>query len=195
MRDMTPLLFGLAFVGVTLTRSFWLWRTAGVNPYVIDHHDPLHRFVAHVFAVVVVGLLAYCVALALWPGLEQGVGLLTWASGDVARWTGASLMAAAVVWTGYAQFAMGKSWRIGIPSEAPPLRTDAAFSVSRNPIFLGMLAFVAGMTLWSPSVVTVTLLVATYISLEVQIRSEEAFLERVHGEDYRVYSARVRRWF
>lgn len=195
MRDMTPLLFGLAFVGVTLTRSFWLWRTAGVNPYVIDHHDPLHRFVAHVFAVVVVGLLVYCVALALWPGLEQGVGLLTWASGDVARWTGASLMAAAVVWTGYAQFAMGKSWRIGIPSEAPPLRTDAAFSVSRNPIFLGMLAFVAGMTLWSPSVVTVTLLVATYISLEVQIRSEEAFLERVHGEDYRVYSARVRRWF
>ncbi len=195
MRDMTPLLFGLAFVGVTLTRSFWLWRTAGVNPYVIDHHDPLHRFVAHVFAVVVVGLLAYCVALALWPGWEQGVGLLTWASGDVARWTGASLMAAAVVWTGYAQFAMGKSWRIGIPSEAPPLRTDAAFSVSRNPIFLGMLAFVAGMTLWSPSVVTVTLLVATYISLEVQIRSEEAFLERVHGEAYRVYRARVRRWF
>lgn len=192
---MTPLLFGLAFVGVTLTRSFWLWRTAGVNPYVIDHHDPLHRFVAHVFAVVVVGLLAYCVALALWPGWEQGVGLLTWASGDVARWTGASLMAAAVVWTGYAQFAMGKSWRIGIPSEAPPLRTDAAFSVSRNPIFLGMLAFVAGMTLWSPSVVTVTLLVATYISLEVQIRSEEAFLERVHGEAYRVYRARVRRWF
>jgi len=195
MRDMTPLLFGLAFVGVTLTRSFWLWRTAGVNPYVIDHHDPLHRFVAHVFAVVVVGLLAYCVALALWPGWEQGVGLLTWASGDVARWTGASLMAAAVVWTGYAQFAMGKSWRIGIPSEAPPLRTDAAFSVSRNPIFLGMLAFVAGMTLWSPSVVTVTLLAATYISLEVQIRSEEAFLERVHGEAYRVYRARVRRWF
>jgi len=192
---MTPLLFGLAFVGVTLTRSFWLWRTAGVNPYVIDHHDPLHRFVAHVFAVVVVGLLAYCVALALWPGWEQGVGLLTWASGDVARWTGASLMAAAVVWTGYAQFAMGKSWRIGIPSEAPPLRTDAAFSVSRNPIFLGMLAFVAGMTLWSPSVVTVTLLAATYISLEVQIRSEEAFLERVHGEAYRVYRARVRRWF
>ena len=192
---MTPLLFGLAFVGVTLTRSFWLWRTAGVNPYVIDHHDPLHRFVAHVFTVVVVGLLAYCVALALWPGWEQGVGLLTWASGDVARWTGASLMAAAVVWTGYAQFAMGKSWRIGIPSEAPPLRTDAAFSVSRNPIFLGMLAFVAGMTLWSPSVVTVTLLAATYISLEVQIRSEEAFLERVHGEVYRAYRARVRRWF
>jgi protein-S-isoprenylcysteine O-methyltransferase Ste14 len=194
MRDMTPLLLGLAFVGVTLARSFWLWRTAGVNPYVIDHHDPLHRFVAHVFAAVVVGLLSYCAALAFWPGLEQGLGLLTWASSDVVRWTGAGLMAVAIVWTGYAQFAMGKSWRIGIPSEAPPLRTDAAFSVSRNPIFVGMLAFVAGMTLWSPSVVTVALLAATYISLEVQIRSEEAFLEHVHGDAYRAYRARVRRW-
>jgi len=194
MRDMTPLLLGLAFVGVTLARSFWLWRTAGVNPYVIDHHDPLHRFVAHVFGVVVAGLLGYCAVLAFWPGLEQWLGLLTWASSDVVRWAGAGLMVLAIVWTGYAQFAMGKSWRIGIPSEAPPLRTDAAFSVSRNPIFLGMLAFVAGMTLWSPSAVTVTLLAATYISLEVQIRSEEAFLERVHGEAYRAYRARVRRW-
>jgi protein-S-isoprenylcysteine O-methyltransferase Ste14 len=194
MMDMTPLLFGLAFVGVTLARSFWLWRTAGVNPYVIDHHDPLHRFVAHVFAVVVAGLLVYCAALALWPGLEQGLGLLTWAASDATRWAGGGLMSVAIVWTGYAQFAMGKSWRIGIPSEAPPLRTDAAFSVSRNPIFLGMLAFVAGMTLWSPSVVTVTLLAATYISLEVQIRSEEAFLERVHGEVYRAYRSRIRRW-
>jgi protein-S-isoprenylcysteine O-methyltransferase Ste14 len=191
---MTPLLLGLAFVGVTLARSFWLWRTAGVNPYVIDHHDPLHRFVAHVFGVVVAGLLAYCAVLAFWPGLEQRLGLLTWASGDAVRWSGAGLMAMAIVWTGYAQFAMGKSWRIGIPSEAPTLRTDAAFSVSRNPIFLGMLAFVAGMTLWSPSAVTVTFLAATYISLEVQIRSEEAFLERVHGEAYRAYRARVRRW-
>ena len=191
---MTPLLLGLAFAGVTLARSFWLWRTAGVNPYVIDHHDPLHRFVAHVFWAIGAGLLVYCAALAAWPGFEQRLGFLAWAAGDVTRWAGGLLMSVAIVWTGYAQFAMGSSWRIGIPSEAPPLRTDAAFSVSRNPIFLGMLAFVAGMTLWSPSVVTVTLLAATYIALEVQIRSEEAFLERVHGEVYRAYRARVRRW-
>jgi protein-S-isoprenylcysteine O-methyltransferase Ste14 len=188
------LLFGLTFVGVTLARSFWLWRTVGVNPYVIDHHDPLHRFVARVFAAVVVGLLAYCAALAVWPGFEQRLGLMSWAVGDVTRWAGGVLMSMAIVWTAYAQFAMGKSWRIGIPNEAPPLRTDAAFAFSRNPIFLGMLAFVAGITLWSPSVVTVTLLAATYIALEVQIRSEEAFLERVHGEVYRAYRARVRRW-
>ena len=62
------------------------------------------------------------------------------------------------------------------------------------PIFLGMLIFVAALTLWSPSVVTVALLVASYIALEVQIRSEETFLENAHGEAYRAYCARVRRW-
>jgi protein-S-isoprenylcysteine O-methyltransferase Ste14 len=66
--------------------------------------------------------------------------------------------------------------------------------VSRNPIFLGMLAFVAGLTVWSPSAVTFAFLAATDISLEVQIRSEEAFLERAHGQAYGDYRARVRRW-
>lgn len=191
---MTPLLFSLAYIGVTLARSFWLWRTTGANPYVIDHHDPLHRFVAHVFAAVFMGLLVYCAMLAFWPDAEREFGLLTWAAGEATRWTSAVLMCLATIWTGYSQFAMGSSWRIGIPGERLPLRTDAAFSVSRNPIFLGMLVFVLGLALWSPSAVTVAALAATYITLEVQIRSEEAFLERVHGEAYRAYRARVRRW-
>lgn len=57
-----------------------------------------------------------------------------------------------------------------------------------------MLAFVFGMTLWSPSAISVALLVATYIAREVQIRGEEAYLARMRGEAYRNYCARVRRW-
>lgn len=113
---MTPLVFILAFLSVTLARSFWLWRTTGLNPYVIDHQDPLHRFVAHVFFVAGFGLLAYFVAIVVAPGLESRMGLLAWAVSDVTRWSGAALMAVATVWTGYAQFAMGPSWRIGIPN-------------------------------------------------------------------------------
>lgn len=191
---MTALLLGLAFVAVTLARSYWLWRTAGVSPYVIDHQDPLHRFVGAVFGVVVAGLLAYGVVLAFAPESEPAFGLLTWASNDALRWSGAAIMAAATMWTGVAQFAMGDSWRIGIPEQATRLRTGGPFAVSRNPIFLGMLAFVVGLAVWSPSAVTFAFLAATYVSLEVQIRSEEAFLERAHGDAYRAYRARVRRW-
>ena len=87
------------------------------------------------------------------------------------------------------------SLRVGIPSgEMLPLRTHGPFAVSRNPIFLGMLLFVLGLTLWSPSAPTLAFSVATYISLEVQIRGEEAWLEAQHGDVYRAYRARVRRW-
>ncbi len=191
---MTAVLLGLAFIAVTLVRSVWLWRTQGVNPYVIDHRDPLLRFVGQVFAFVVIGLIAYSFAIAIRPDVERGLGLIAWASGEGTRWAGSSLMAAATVWTGYAQVAMGASWRIGIPEQATALCTQGPFALSRNPIFLGMLAFVSGLTSWSPSAITLALLAIAYVSLEVQIRSEEAFLERAHGQAYRDYRARVRRW-
>jgi protein-S-isoprenylcysteine O-methyltransferase Ste14 len=150
----TPLLFGLVFVAVTIARSVWLWRASGVNAYVIDYRDPTHRFVAHVFFAVAAGLFLYFSTVAFMPGIERNAGLIEWAANGSVQWTGVVLMAAGTIWTGYSQFAMGSSWRIGIPDEAPPLRTDGPFALSRNPIFLGMLAFVAGMTLWSPSAVT-----------------------------------------
>lgn len=190
-----PLMFGLAFIAVTVARSLWLRRTAGINPYVIDHRDPTHRFVGYVFAGIVVGLFLYFIGIAVFPAVETAAGRLDWVAGDAVRFISVALMALATAWTAHAQIAMGRSWRIGIPrDDVPPLRTNGPFRVSRNPIFLGMLAFVLGMTLWSASAVTVAILVATYLSLEIQIRSEEPFLERVHGEAYRAYRARVRRW-
>lgn len=193
--NVTPLAFGFAFVAVTVVRSLWLRRTAGVNAYVIDHRDPVHRFVAAVFAAVVVVLIAYFVAIAFLPRLEAQLGRPDWTVSDTARWASIAVMSTATIWTGYAQFSMGNSWRIGIPQgDAPLLRTHGPFALSRNPIFLGMLTFVFGMTLWSPSAVTIALLVASYIALEVQIRSEETYLARMHGEPYHNYCARVRRW-
>jgi protein-S-isoprenylcysteine O-methyltransferase Ste14 len=187
-----PLLFAAAFAAVTAVRSYSLWWTVGVNPYVIDHGDPVHRFVLQVFAAVVVGFSGYFVLLAVAPEIEGQLGAI--AAVPQLRLVSVALMAFATAWKAYAQFSMGSSWRIGIPAEAPPLRTDGPFAVSRNPIFLGMLLFVVGLALWSPSAVTIALFVATYIALEVQIRGEEVFLERMHGEPYRAYRARVRRW-
>lgn len=192
---LTPLLFGLAFIAVTAVRSLWLRRSAGINPYVIDHSDPTHRFIATVFFAIVAGLSLYFACIAVWPGFEDAAGRLDWMAGEFTRRLSIALMAIATAWTAYAQFAMGNSWRIGIPQgAAPPLRSNGPFAVSRNPIFLGMLIFVLGMTLWSASAVTIGLLVAAYLALEVQIRGEESFLERAHGEAYRIYRARVRRW-
>jgi protein-S-isoprenylcysteine O-methyltransferase Ste14 len=57
-----------------------------------------------------------------------------------------------------------------------------------------MFGFVVGLTLWSPTALTLSALVAAYLSLEIQIRFEEQYLERVHGAAYGSYRAKVRRW-
>ncbi len=192
---LTPLVFGAGFVLVSVVRSYWLWRTAGIASYVIDHDDPLHRYLGQVFAAVVAGFFLYFGASAVWPSLLDLAGQPDWAMESAPRSASVALMMVATIWTSVAQIHMGRSWRIGIPAgEVPKLRVSGPFSVSRNPIFLGMLIFVVGLTLWSPSVVSVSLLVATTIAIEVQIRCEEAFLERTLGSEYRTYRLRVRRW-
>jgi len=193
--DLTPLVVGIVFLATTAARSLWLRRARGINAYVIDHGDPLHRFLAYVFFAIVAGLLVYFGAAAVFPEFERNAGLVDRFANDAARWFGLIAMVAATVWTGYAQISMGDSWRIGVPKgETLTLRTRGPFAVSRNPIFLGMLVFVLGMTMWSPSAVTLALLAVTYVALEVQIRVEEAYLERTHGETYRAFRNRVRRW-
>ena len=192
---LTPLVIGVAYIAMTAVRSAWLMRSAGVSGYVIDSGDALHRFVGRVFVAIVAALLLYFGTVALWPQSETHFGALTWFVSDATRWVGLALMVAALVCTTYAQFSMGNSWRIGVPNgETLALRTAGPFALSRNPIFLSMLCFLAGMTIWSPSAITMALLVATFLAIEVQIRIEEAYLERTHGEAYRAFCKRVRRW-
>ncbi|MBK9993639.1 MAG: DUF1295 domain-containing protein [Saprospiraceae bacterium] len=59
---------------------------------------------------------------------------------------GLALIHIALVWISIAQFQMSNSWRIGIDEEnKTKLVTDGVFSISRNPIFLGMIISVLGL--------------------------------------------------
>lgn len=93
-----------------------------------------------------------------------------------------------------AQRAMGTSWRIGMPEERTALRTDGLFGVSRNPTFLGMLMLLVGAFLVAPTALAAAVLAAAFVAFSVQVRMEEAHLERLHGEPYRTYRATVPRW-
>lgn len=189
-----PLTLGLIFVGATAIRSVMLRVRDGINPYVIDHSRPLELFLQRIFVASTTTLLLFFVALAL--SWEIRLLLETGPVPLVVQIIGFALMLIAIAWTTYAQLSMGASWRIGVPTVgAPPLlKTHGPFQLSRNPIFLGMLTFLIGTTLWLPNELTVAVLVASYIAIEIQIRIEEAFLESAHGEEYQSYRRRVRRW-
>ena len=51
-----------------------------------------------------------------------------------------------------------------------------------------------GLFLVFPAAATLVLLVAGEILMQVQVRLEEQHLTALHGEVYRVYRSRVRRW-
>jgi protein-S-isoprenylcysteine O-methyltransferase Ste14 len=195
LHPLVPLAFGTAFLLVTLLRSILSARQLGRSPLVIDRRDPILGFVGAVFAVIVFALLIYFVAIAAAPALERAMGQVPRVHEDGWRLASLVVLTASLIWMAAAQFAMGRSWRVGIDqTEILELRTNGPFAVSRNPIFTGMLGLAAGLALWSPTAVTLAALAAAYISLEVQIRAEEVYLDRTIGEAYRRYRARTPRW-
>jgi protein-S-isoprenylcysteine O-methyltransferase Ste14 len=95
-----------------------------------------------------------------------------------------------------AQMAMGASWRIGVdPGERTELVTGGVFSWCRNPIYTAMIVAWIGFALMLPTVLSLAVIPAVAIALEIQVRfAEEPHLIRAHGDPYRAYGARVGRF-
>jgi protein-S-isoprenylcysteine O-methyltransferase Ste14 len=90
---------------------------------------------------------------------------------------------------------MGESWRIGIDEgHRTPLVRKGVFGYSRNPIFLGMMLTLLGLFLVTPNAVTLLVLGLGVVLIQIQVRLEEEFLSRAHGDDYADYRRDVRRW-
>jgi protein-S-isoprenylcysteine O-methyltransferase Ste14 len=190
-----PLAFGLAFISITAVRSVTSSWNTGKSPFVIDQRDPILGFVGAIFVLIVLLQIGYFGIIAISPWLETALGRIP--RNNELGWRLASVvvMAASLLWMAIAQFAMGHSWRVGISqTEILELRTNGPFALSRNPIFTGMIGLSVGLALWSPTIIPFVALTAAYISLEIQVRFEELYLERTIGEPYRLYRMRTPRW-
>lgn len=178
---------GIGFGWTTLR----VWRRYGVWPVVFQREAaPSQRLM---------GLLSGLLLLAV-----AALGLLHVVIGPevlavrrvptAARLIGFALMLFGTVLTIAAQRQMGPSWRIGIDDRPTDLVTDGVFRYVRNPIFAGLLAFLAGVTLLSLAWWSLGVLVVTMVVLRVQVRHEEEHLARLHGPAYLAYAARVGRF-
>lgn len=188
------LLFYLVFFFAALVLpTLRVWRRSGINPLVLPANDSVDGFVALWFKLLVGGLGAYLFALALgWIAPLGAIAVGAAAERQAAGW---ALLIASLVWVVLAQVQMGASWRIGIDTQRKTdLVASGLFRISRNPIFLSMMVQLLGLLLLQPDAVTLLVLVSGYVLISVQIRLEEAHLLGSHGQTYRDYSARVRRW-
>lgn len=195
LRIILPAYLVAYFAVAILWRSIAVWRRTGINPYVMGRSDSAYDYIGVLFKLVF-GLLAAAILLfSVFTPFYIYAMPIWWLDFAFIKWTGLILLFVSFAWTAVSQIQMGASWRIGIDREnRTELVGKGIFTVSRNPIFLGMRVGLLAMFLIIPSAITLLALVLGDVLLQIQVRLEEEHLRNLHGEAYENYRGQVRRW-
>jgi len=185
------LFFGLAFILPT----YRVWKSTGVNPYKLGSSDSAYDFIGRIFRLVMLACFLVVTLFAFFPNVYQFLLPIPYLTSNALALLGQALLLIALVWVLTAQNHMQKSWRIGIDEDVKTeLVQTGLFKISRNPIFLGMRIMLLGLFLIIPNAVTLVILITGELLIQIQVRLEEEFLTRTHGESYLAYQKQVRRW-
>jgi protein-S-isoprenylcysteine O-methyltransferase Ste14 len=78
---------------------------------------------------------------------------------------------------------------------ARSLQTSGIYSLTRNPMYLGLLLLYTGFSCFTNNCWTLILLPLLFIIIqEYVIKREENYLDRAFAEKYNEYKRKVRRW-
>jgi protein-S-isoprenylcysteine O-methyltransferase Ste14 len=182
--------FGVAFV----LKSLIVAKRIGKNPLVLPKDDSAYGLIGLYFKLTLIAMFIYVLAYAFFPTWHDYFLPIKQLDSSTTKYIGLTLLFISLLWTVIAQGHMKNSWRIGIDNDTKTeLVTTGLFSVSRNPIFFGMILSLVGLFLTTPNALTALFLVVGYILIQIQIRLEEEFLEKVHKKTYLDYKQKVRR--
>jgi protein-S-isoprenylcysteine O-methyltransferase Ste14 len=184
------------FFFVFFLRSYLLWKRTGVNPLTFSKSDDAHGYNGKVFTFI--SLLEFVVVFiyAFKDEWYQFLLPFWYIENSYLQYIGWGLLLLSLVLVWVAQSQMANSWRIGIDEKnKTELITNGLFSISRNPIFLGIMIANFGLFLIIPNAFTLLIVSLSMVSINTQIRLEEAFLKSSHGKAYQDYLNQVRRWF
>ena len=183
--------FGIAF----FWRSYVVWKETGINPYVLGRSGSAYDFLGFAYRVTLAMNFAAIICYSLVPQFYEYVAPIEWLEILPLQVFGLFLLFATLIWIAIAQKQMGGSWRVGIDKKnETALVHKGLFTVSRNPIFFGMRIAVVGFFLAIPNALTFCSMILADMLMQIQVRLEEEYLEKLHGETYLEYKQKVRRW-
>ncbi len=146
-------------------------------------------------------------AFRLWPPVALGIPwligyALTITVGDPveldqswARVLGVLLVLAFCVWNGWALWLMHKHRTALLPGGSTRVVIDSGpFAVSRNPLYVGLIALYVGLALLWSFWALVLVPVGVALLWWGAVRPEEHYLSATFGAEYDDYRRRVRRW-
>jgi protein-S-isoprenylcysteine O-methyltransferase Ste14 len=147
------------------------------------------------------------VAFRLWPPVAIGAPLLVgwlatllWGDPvDLGGWRvplGWALVLLFVGWNGWSLWLFGRHETGLLPGQAThAMIEEGPYRLSRNPLYVGLLALYLGLALLAPTFWGLVLFpAAVLLVLWGAIRPEERFLHERFGAPYDDYTRRVRRW-
>lgn len=182
------LFFGISFVAKTIIVA----RKIKKNPLVLPNDESAYALVGRYFKLCIAGIFIYVILFSFLP--ESYFISIDLIDVDLLKFIGLTLMLMAIIWTVVAQNQMKNSWRIGIDNDMKTeLITSGLFSVSRNPVFFGMIISLLGVFFVTPNSFSLLFLIISYVLIQIQIRLEEEYLYKQHGEEYLDYLMKVRR--
>lgn len=89
---------------------------------------------------------------------------------------------------------LGKSTRLGLPSDSTKLKTNGIYQLSRNPMFVGFNLFTIASMIYTMNILIGILGIYSLIVYHLIIKSEELFLIERFDSDYENYTKKVRRY-
>jgi protein-S-isoprenylcysteine O-methyltransferase Ste14 len=147
------------------------------------------------------------VAFRLWPPVGVGAPLLVgWLATaiagdpvDLGAWRlvpGSALVLFFVVWNGWSLWLFSRHGTGLLPGQATrAMIEEGPYRLSRNPLYVGMLALYLGIALAAPTLWGIGFFpLAVLLVRWGAIRPEERYLHERFGASYDDYTRRVRRW-
>ena len=189
-----PLYLVLYMMVAFVLPSYRTYKQTGINPITFGKTGNAHDYIGFVMKVLIALLFIAVFIYSFSDKAYQYLVPISYLMKEVFMTVGLILIHLSLLWISVAQYQMSNSWRIGIDeNNKTELITKGLFSYSRNPIFLGMIISVAGIFFILPNALTFFLILSTYIVIQIQIRLEEEFLEKQHGQEYLSYKQTTKR--
>jgi len=89
---------------------------------------------------------------------------------------------------------LGKSTRLGIPSDDTVLKTNGIYKISRNPMYVGFNLLTISSMIYTLNWSIIILGVYSLITYHLIIKGEENFMIDRFGQAYKNYQLKVRRY-
>ncbi len=195
IRIILPIYFFVYFGQVFILKSLMVARRIGKSPLVFPRDNSAFSLIGFYFKMTLSIMLLYVLAFSFFPEWHNNFLPIIALDRLILKYLGLVFLTVALVWSVIAQANMNNSWRMGIDKVTKTdLVTTGLFTYSRNPVFLGMILCLTGLFMITPNALTGLFLILCYMLIQIQIRLEEEFLTKEHGQKYLEYKQRVRRF-